>query len=124
MAETYGSVTPSVAAVATAASTALPPWRSTSTPALLASRSTLETAPPYPTATASFRSWGGCTEGWRAWAGTTRVASAATVSPPTAVLRRIASPDRPGLHRERVPQLCHPGGRRSTRSRRYPIVTV
>ncbi|CAO0834544.1 hypothetical protein SMICM17S_10351 [Streptomyces microflavus] len=42
----YGSVTPSAAAVATAASTALPPLRSTSIPAADASRSTLATAPP------------------------------------------------------------------------------
>jgi hypothetical protein len=42
----YGSVTPSVAAAATAASTALPPRLSTSIPALLASRSTVDTAPP------------------------------------------------------------------------------
>ncbi len=47
----YGSVTPSAAAVATAASTALPPRRNTSIPAAEASSSTLETAPPWPTAT-------------------------------------------------------------------------
>ncbi len=47
-------MTPSAAAVATAASTALPPLRSTSMPAAEASRSTLETAPPYPTATGVF----------------------------------------------------------------------
>lgn len=47
----YGSVTPRAAAVATAASTALPPSRSTSIPAAVASASTLATAPPYPTAT-------------------------------------------------------------------------
>ncbi len=44
-------MTPRAAAVATAASTALPPLRSTSMPAAEASGSTLATAPPYPTAT-------------------------------------------------------------------------
>jgi hypothetical protein len=44
----YGSVTPSAAAVATAASTALPPRLSTRMPMRLASGSTDETAPPVP----------------------------------------------------------------------------
>src|SRR6188472_4436337 len=44
----YGSVTPSAAAVATAASAALPPLRSTSRPTALASASTEATAPPCP----------------------------------------------------------------------------
>src|SRR6266508_2529799 len=48
--EEYGSVTPRVAAAATAASTALPPWRSTASPAWEASRSTVEIAPPVPRA--------------------------------------------------------------------------
>ena len=48
MPELYGSVTPSAAAVATAASTALPPSWSTSRPMALADASTDETAPPYP----------------------------------------------------------------------------
>ena len=48
MPELYGSVTPSAAAVAIAASTALPPSRSTSRPIALADASTDETAPPYP----------------------------------------------------------------------------
>src|SRR5215207_6560295 len=48
MPELYGSVTPSAAAVATAASTALPPSRSTSRPMALADASTDETAPPCP----------------------------------------------------------------------------
>src|SRR5690606_41519498 len=47
----YGSVTPSTAAAATAASTALPPLRSTDRPARVASRSTVATAPPDPVAT-------------------------------------------------------------------------
>jgi hypothetical protein len=42
----YGSVTPRVAAVAIAASTALPPFFSTCSPAADASGSTLLTAPP------------------------------------------------------------------------------
>src|SRR6478672_4404972 len=44
----YGSVTPSAAAVATAASAALPPRASTSMPTCEASRSTDDTAPPEP----------------------------------------------------------------------------
>src|ERR671912_2206503 len=47
----YASVTPRVAAAATAASTALPPSRSTSRPAAEASRSTVAIAPPVPVAT-------------------------------------------------------------------------
>src|SRR5215210_8423037 len=49
-----GSVTPSVAAAATAASTALPPLRSTSRPTRVASASTVATAPPVPTAAGVF----------------------------------------------------------------------
>ncbi len=45
-----GSVTPSVAAAATAASTALPPRRRTSSPTWVAVASTVATAPPYPMA--------------------------------------------------------------------------
>src|SRR5690242_18508981 len=44
----YGSVTPSAAAVATAASAALPPALSTSIPTWLATASTDDTAPPPP----------------------------------------------------------------------------
>ena len=51
---TYGTVTPSALAVATAASTALPPCFSTSMPAWLASASMEGTAPPEPTATGCF----------------------------------------------------------------------
>lgn len=47
-------MTPRAAAVATAASTALPPLRNTSMPAAVASASTLDTAPPQPTASAAF----------------------------------------------------------------------
>ena len=50
----YGSVTPRAAAVATAASTAFPPLRRTSMPACVASGSTLDTAPPVPSAVAFF----------------------------------------------------------------------
>src|SRR4051812_23160291 len=50
----YGSVTPNVAAAATAASTALPPCWSTRSPARVASGSTVLTAPPRPTAVACF----------------------------------------------------------------------
>src|SRR6266851_5071792 len=52
MPATNGSATPSVAPTATAASIALPPWRSTSSPAEVASTSSDATAPPVPTATA------------------------------------------------------------------------
>src|SRR6478752_6228424 len=52
----YGSVTPSAAAVATAASAALPPRASTSMPTWEASRSTELTAPPEPVMTAAFGS--------------------------------------------------------------------
>src|SRR6266581_1116689 len=54
MPATNGSATPSVAATATAASIALPPWRKTSTPAEVASTSSEATAPPVPTATGCF----------------------------------------------------------------------
>src|SRR4051812_32230641 len=46
----YGSVTPRAAPATTAASTAFPPLRSTSSAALDASRSTVATAPPVPAA--------------------------------------------------------------------------
>src|SRR5215218_4112047 len=65
----YGSVTPRVAAAATAASTALPPARSTSRPAAEASRSTVAIAPPVPVAT-------GCLVGG-AWPARTGAAVAA-----------------------------------------------
>src|SRR5216684_2950035 len=52
MPATNGSATPSVAPTATAASIALPPRRSTSSPAEVASTSSEATAPPVPTATA------------------------------------------------------------------------
>src|SRR6266702_999918 len=54
MPATNGSATPSVAATATAASIALPPWRRTSSPAEVASTSSEATAPPVPTATGCF----------------------------------------------------------------------
>src|SRR5690349_14224160 len=50
-----GSVTPRAAAAATAASTALPPRRNTSSPIAVASASTVATAPPYPIAVGSLR---------------------------------------------------------------------
>src|SRR4029453_14076383 len=60
----YASVTPRVAAAATAASTALPPRRSTSRPAAEASRSTVAIAPPGPVATGCLVA-GGPPPGWR-----------------------------------------------------------
>src|ERR671919_445037 len=55
----YGSVTPSTAAAATAASTAFPPWLSTPMAACVANGSTVAAAPPVPTATACFGGSGG-----------------------------------------------------------------
>ena len=57
MPATYGSVTPSVALAATAASTAFPPSRSTSMAVRVASRSTLAAAPPVPTAVGVEACW-------------------------------------------------------------------
>ena len=54
MPATYGSVTPSVAFAAIAASTALPPWRSTWIALCVASGSTVAAAPPVPVATGCF----------------------------------------------------------------------
>src|SRR5919112_4442690 len=54
----YGSVTPRVAAVATAASTALPPRLSTSVPTCEATSSTVATAPPVPRITGTLGSLG------------------------------------------------------------------
>src|SRR6266567_8744153 len=56
MPATYGSVTPSVAATATAASAAVPPARRTDSPAFVASAVSDTTAPPVPTATDCFGS--------------------------------------------------------------------
>ena len=56
---TNGIVTPSALAVATAASTALPPCFSTSIPAWLAPRSMDATPPPVPTATGCLTAWDG-----------------------------------------------------------------
>ena len=50
----YGSVTPRAAAVATVASTALPPSLRTRIPTRDASRSTVATAPPVPVAVGCF----------------------------------------------------------------------
>ena len=60
-----GSVSPSAAAVATAASTALPPCLRTFSPILVASGSTLLTAPPYPSLVAFFGAfaWADCWSG-------------------------------------------------------------
>lgn len=52
----YGSVTPRAAAVAIAASVALPPRSRTSMPTWLATGSTLETAPPAPRITGTLGS--------------------------------------------------------------------
>src|SRR5450759_1622827 len=54
MPATYGSLTPSVDATATAASAAVPPWRRTASPALVAGRFSDATAPPEPTAVGCF----------------------------------------------------------------------
>src|SRR5689334_2580322 len=55
MPELYGSVTPSAAAAAIAASTALPPLRSTRSPIRVASGSTVLIAPPRPMLVATLR---------------------------------------------------------------------
>ena len=54
MPATYGSVTPSVAATATAASAAVPPFRNTAMPACVDGTVSETTAPPYPSATGCF----------------------------------------------------------------------
>src|SRR5205823_4321074 len=71
---TYGSLTPSAAAAATAASIALPPSRKIWIPARVASGSTVATAPPVPTAT-------GCFDG--AGAAVVPAANAAPTTPAT-----------------------------------------
>ena len=69
----YGSVTPSTPAAATAASMALPPWRSVSIAAWVPARSTVAAAPPLPTAVGCFRSWASATCGSKS---TTAIAAA------------------------------------------------
>src|SRR3954470_5406325 len=54
MPELYGSVTPSAAAAATAASTAVPPFLRTLSPIRVASGSTVATAPPRPMLVGTF----------------------------------------------------------------------
>src|SRR5690349_13025694 len=76
MPDENGSVTPSVAAVATAASTAFPPARRTWRPTAVAVGSTVATAPPYPIAV-------GC------WASAARTEPGA-VSTPSAVTEASA----------------------------------
>src|SRR6266545_1710582 len=78
MPATKGSVTPSTAFAATAASTAFPPSRRIWMPARVASASTLATAPPVPTATDSFVGVGA------AGARTPPATSAAASTPSTA----------------------------------------
>ena len=86
-----GSVTPSTPAAATVASTALPPRRSVSIAALVASASTVPAAPPLPTAVGSFTNssrWPACATG---------AASAAANTAAARILRIIsASPARQG----------------------------
>ena len=92
---TNGIVTPSALAVATAASTALPPLRSAAMPALLASKSIEATAPPVPVATAVLRSGAGRGVLARrpgrasAAAGTSRAAAISAVRTETGVGRRM-----------------------------------
>src|SRR4051812_16260897 len=98
-----GSVTPRAAAVATAASTALPPAFSTSRPIAEASGSTEVTAPPYPRAV-------GCLGGV-ACAGAAR-AVARRASGTTIPRRRIppgARSARPGNGVPRAQELAVPG---------------
>ncbi|GAA1359565.1 hypothetical protein GCM10009612_32050 [Streptomyces beijiangensis] len=92
-------MTPSAAAVATAASTALPPLRSTSIPAAEASVSTLDTAPPYPTATGVLTGGPDADEGGDAAASDTTAAVTASSESFRAVTRRINRPPYDGRPR-------------------------
>src|SRR6185437_949332 len=85
---TNGTVTPNALAVATAASTALPPCFSTSMPAWLASTSIDATAPPEPTATGCFTTLAGLCPVARAPAGTAS-SSAATAETAITGKRRM-----------------------------------
>src|SRR5882757_2593769 len=92
MPATYGSVTPSVAATATAASAAVPPSRSTSSPAAVDWTVLETTAPPVPVATGCFT--GMSTRGaGPATAGTPNASAVDMDTMPTATRRRfIGSP--------------------------------
>src|SRR5699024_123249 len=84
----YGSVTPSAAAVAMAASTALPPSASTRRPMSLAYGSTDDTAPPEPIASGTFSGSG---TGSAAWAVNGLPAAAVTprAAPAANTVRRL-----------------------------------
>src|SRR5580704_18749658 len=87
---THGTVTPRALAVATAASTALPPSRSTSMPARLAPTSIDATAPPLPTASGSFGYrvlWRAADAPAKASAGTTVHATAHSTDTRVAIAR-------------------------------------
>jgi hypothetical protein len=72
-----GSVTPSTAAAATAASTAFPPFRRTSMAARVPSRSTVAAAPPLPVAVGCFWTWAAA-----AWGISSAAARRASVASP------------------------------------------
>ncbi|GHE36146.1 hypothetical protein GCM10018782_08100 [Streptomyces griseoaurantiacus] len=104
-------MTPSAAAVATAASTALPPFLSTSMPAAEASASTLATAPPWPTATGTFAGvvlvagpWPGGADGGAAAPTDTTAAETASTAHFRATGRRMrTSSQEPSAQRNSVP---------------------
>src|SRR5881398_373179 len=100
MPATNGSVTPSTAFAATAASIALPPSRRIWIPARVASGSTLATAPPVPTATASFVEGG---------------AAPARTPPATSTVARAASATRIEAGRRSLTPHVFAAGRESKR---------
>src|SRR5690242_2971799 len=88
---TNGTVTPNALAVATAASTALPPCFSTSMPAWLASTSMDATAPPEPTATGCLTGSGGAWPAARAPAGTASKTAASADTAAATGKRRMST---------------------------------
>src|ERR1700742_5248049 len=93
---THGTVTPRALAVATAASTALPPRLRTSMPAWLAPTSMEATAPPLPVATGVTAR---AAAGWPRWAWGSRwadaTAGAAAHAATHSIDTRVAIPRRP-----------------------------
>src|SRR3990170_653862 len=89
MPELKGSVTPSAAAVAIAASTALPPFLSTRRPTLVAARSTVLTAPPMPVLVGVLAA-AGAAGGARSapWAGTASAGAATRAATASGAIRR------------------------------------
>src|SRR5207248_1177882 len=103
-----GTVTPIAAAVATAASMALPPCLSTSMPAWLASRLMDATAPPVPTATGCFLTAPGARAAALAANGRAASAAARAEVTETVIRRRCIATSRDGG--VPFPRLVLPGG--------------